>query len=199
MEMDMRRLALRSALLNIIEDRWNESDILSCLEQLHSLYQDVEDARHMRRNRIATGWTDEAIEQLQLRQVGNFAVTEKRNDKERRIIFTNEANVSIEFIFSPKKLSAAETLEPMIRLTDAVNDPAEKNEVAAALLKSLVIQKLTGTHITPGELLLGAAQSALSGYLLSKVVRKTPRKMFSWLFGPTVTVLLGSKQAAAIS
>ncbi len=170
MEIDVRRLMLHAALQKIIEGVSIDENVRICCESMSSIYREVDDIRHLERTRQATSWTDSALERVDLKKLGNLAVKTKSRKNNRIIAFT-DGDVAIEFLFEKTSLTLEGKLQSTLRRAEASHDKAEHEILAEALVTSVALEALGRRKVSPEELLLGSAPSALDDYRLHSVRR----------------------------
>lgn len=173
MEMDMRRLTLRAALLKLFEGRATDESVHICCENMASLFAEVDDIRHVKRRGGGTDWSKEALERVSLERVGNFTVRVKTKKDRRVVTFTDDEGVSVEFIFGHTPRKSVDRLGSAIERAKGESGSGQK-AVADAFMRSVVEEALSGRSISHEERLLGDKPLALDEYRLERVDRAEP-------------------------
>lgn len=172
MEMDMRRLNLRAALLKLTEGESVPENVRICCESMASIFAEVDDIRHIERWSKGTDWAREALERVNLVKLGNFTVQITTKRRRRTITFT-DGDVAIEFIFNHTPRKAVDRLMPVLERAKGQSDAGQRT-VADAFLQSVVQESFLGKSKSPEELLLGGKPLALDEYRLQCVRRVGP-------------------------
>jgi len=190
MEMDMRRLVLRAALQKLKEGEDSiPENIRLCHENMASIYEEVDDIRHLQRRHGSTDWTTTALDCINLTQLGNFVVSVHTHKKMRTITFTDSDTV-LEFQFKSVPQSTTDRLNSTFKRISQFRDTKENGVVTEAFVKSIVLEKLGGIQTSPDELLLGGKPMALDEYRLSRVRRiNRANRFFRSLLGRSSTIL----------
>jgi hypothetical protein len=172
--MDMRRLTLRAALLKLIEGVEVPKNVLTCYENMASIFAEVDSVRHAKRRSEGTDWTKKALEYANLTRLGNFSVmvTTKKNT---RVITFTEGNNSIEFIFEHAPKKSVDRLGPMMDLTKGQSQ-AEQQAIVNAFVQGAVEESLLKKRRSHEEILLGDKPLSLDEYQLKCVQRLEPHR-----------------------
>ena len=166
MEMDMRRIMLRAALMKLIEGISIPESVSTCCESMISIFAEVDDIRHLEQRSRGTDWARKALERVNLAQLGNFTVQVATNKGSRTIMFVDgDTAIAIEFVFEYTPRKAVDRLQSSIERARGQSEAGQK-AVIDAFLHSVVRESLLGKSESPEKLLLGDKPLALDEYLL---------------------------------
>lgn len=170
--MDMQRLVLRGALLGLVEGFGDEESIQKniriCLENMSDIYEQVDDIRLQQKRSGDSHWTQRALDQTDLKQLGNFSVNVKSTKKKRIISFMNEEGESICFVFAHLPKDILDRLEPTIHRMEGQGEE-QMGKMASAFMTSVMLATVGGKNVSPEEILLGSKPSTLGEYSLQSV------------------------------
>lgn len=176
--MNTERIILRSCLLNLLEGKNVEENISICLKNMEIIYGLVDDIRLQQKRSSGSHWTERALDQTDLKKLGNFTVDVKTSRKKRNISFTSEEKRTVCFIFSLDPRNLIERLPDVVERSKGQSSDQQK-DLAEAFLKSVVMASVGGKNISPEEVILGSKPSTLLDYKLKSVeVLEAPSGLF---------------------
>lgn len=173
--MDTRRLVLRASLQKLLEETSIPQNVELCIQNMASIYEEVDEVRLVRRNRESTDWTDKSLDLVTLTQLGNFKVSVKSRRKTRTVIFT-DADRSLEFLFEEIPRSLIDNFDSGLKRLSESSGEQDRKAIGDALQKSIISEALGGQRVSFDELLLGGKPTSLRDCRLvsmRKVVRRS--------------------------
>jgi hypothetical protein len=176
--MDWRRVNLRAALEKIFAGEAIPKNVKICLENLASIYSEVDDVSYLNWKSDGTGWTEKALDTIIPVNVGNFSF-KVETSKRVRTITVKDGNAFIRFIFDFVPGSVGDRFASALNRSIKLGG-MKTEEDGVAMAKAVVESLTTGSIKSPEEIMLGDKLLSLKEYCLNRVERAQLR---AGLFG----------------
>lgn len=175
MDLNSRKLNLHACLEKLVKGMDVEANVYACVENMSSLFKDIDAVLITQRQREKTAWTQAALEQASMDRIGNYRMYVHDTKKSRTVSFA-EDGVKLLFIFEHKPYNLTDHFGAAVLEAAQNQNPLDQTDALKAIEESVLRVGAGMSEKSPDEIRLGRRPQALNQYELTRVCLETPRE-----------------------
>jgi len=173
MDLNSRKLILRACLEKLALGVDVEANVDVCVDNMASLFEDIDSVLLTSRQREKTTWMRAALERASLDRVGNYRMTVHDRKKTRAVSFTQDGAELI-FTFERKLYSLKNHFGAAVLAAARNPNPSDQGHAFEAIGESILRVGAGMPEKSPDEIRLGTRPQALKQYELKRVCLTKP-------------------------